>query len=325
MKLTTISEVSKKYGVSTRTLRYYEELDLISSTRKEDYAYRVYSEESISRLQIILMLKKLSISLKDIQSIINSNSPDEFANLLDKRLSGINQEMQALVGVKEVIQLFLHYIVEYQLAEFDIKELSIFNDESVIEKLQSTSYNPKMLKEKMTMKEVNKKIKEAKVSNVRIIHIPPMTVASSHCEPCKEPEQLAKEELIEFVKSSDLCKIKPDFRVFGFDNPCQDDTELHGYEFWVTIPEDLEVAKPLNKKTYEGGLYAAHSIKMGDFHEWSSFFEWVQNSEEYDYDKREPFGMGGSLEEELNAFSNFSDGLKECSQLDLLIPVKKRV
>lgn len=48
--LTTISEVSKTYDVSTRTLRYYEELGIIHSTRKEDYAYRVYDDEAISRL-----------------------------------------------------------------------------------------------------------------------------------------------------------------------------------------------------------------------------------------------------------------------------------
>ena len=174
------------------------------------------------------------------------------------------------------------------------------------------------------MKEVKKKIVESKVTNVRIIHIPSMTVASSHCEPCKEPESIAKERLDAFMKSNDLCNLKPDFRVFGFDIPSQDDSGSHGYEFWVSIPEDLEVAEPLTKKTFAGGLYAAHSIKMGDFHEWKLFVEWMKASEEYDYDRREPLGMDGSLEEELNAFSNYTDNIKECSQLDLLIPVKKR-
>lgn len=324
MKLTTISEVSKNNDVSTRTLRYYEEIGLVSSTRKEGYAYRVYDEEAVNRLQIIFMLRKLNISLKNIQAILSSNNPDQLIRLLKKRLSEVNSEIETLNYVKDVIQLFLHYVTDYHLVEYDIKALNIFKDESIVEKLQSKSFNPKMLKEKKSMPKSIKKIEEKKITDVRIIHIPPMTVASSYCEPCKEPERIAKESLTKFIVSENICTEKPDFRVFGFDNPSTEESDLHGYEFWVTIPEDMQVAAPLTKKYFAGGIYAAHSIKMGDFHEWKLFVEWSKNSEEYEYDRREPFGMGGSMEEELNAYTNFSEKLKECSQLDLLIPIKKR-
>lgn len=323
MELITISDVSRTYDVTTRTLRYYEELGLISSTKKEDYAYRVYDDEAISRLQIILMLRKLNISLKDIQEILSSSNQDQFIVILNTKLSEMDQEIENLSNVREVIQLFLHHITEYQQVEYDIKALGVFNDETIVEKLHTTSFNPKTLKEKKTMEEVKKKIEEPKVKNVRIIHIPTMTVASSHCAPCKEPERIAKERLFEFVRSSDLFIKKPDFRVLGFDNPGQDESGSYGYEFWVSIPEDMEVPEPMTKKTFAGGLYAAHSIRMGDFHEWKLFVDWIKASEEYDFDQREPYGMGGSMEEELNAYSNYMENLKECTQLDLLIPVKK--
>lgn len=45
---TTISQVSKNFGISTRMLRYYEQLGLIESFRREDYAYRMYNEAAIS-------------------------------------------------------------------------------------------------------------------------------------------------------------------------------------------------------------------------------------------------------------------------------------
>lgn len=324
MELKTISEVSKEHDVSTRTLRYYEQLGLISSTRKEGYAYRVYDGEAISRLKIILIFRKLNISLKDIQKILDSNSPDKFIELLQKKMTDLDKEIESLNDVKEVVQLFLSYVTEYQQLAYDIKALDVFKDEFIIEKLQSASFQPKMLKEKKTMEEVKKTIDKSNVTNVRIIYLPPMTVASSHSEPCKEPERLAKEKLNEFVKNSDLLNIKPDFRLFGFNNPCDDENGIHGYEFWVTIPEDLEVTEPMAKKTFAGGMYAAHSIKMGDFHEWGHFYEWVQNSDEYDYENREPFGMGGTMEEELNVYTNYLESAKECSQLDLLIPIKKK-
>ena len=47
MGLKTINHVSKDYGTSAGTLRYYERAELIRSGRKEDYAYRLYDEAFI--------------------------------------------------------------------------------------------------------------------------------------------------------------------------------------------------------------------------------------------------------------------------------------
>ena len=59
MELMTISEISKNFKISTRKLRYYEQIGLLKSTKKEGYAYRAYDEESILRLQQIIILRKL--------------------------------------------------------------------------------------------------------------------------------------------------------------------------------------------------------------------------------------------------------------------------
>lgn len=47
MKLKTIRQISLDCGVSRRMLSYYEEIGLIKSTRKDDYAYRVYDKNAI--------------------------------------------------------------------------------------------------------------------------------------------------------------------------------------------------------------------------------------------------------------------------------------
>ncbi len=64
MTFMTISEVTKAFNVSTRMLRYYDEIGLLPSSRKEDYAYRVYDESAVRRLQQIITLRKLRIPLK---------------------------------------------------------------------------------------------------------------------------------------------------------------------------------------------------------------------------------------------------------------------
>ena len=46
-QIQTISTVSKSLGISSRMLRYYEQVGLIESSRMEDYAYRVYAENPV--------------------------------------------------------------------------------------------------------------------------------------------------------------------------------------------------------------------------------------------------------------------------------------
>lgn len=70
MGLHTIRQVSADFSVSTRTLRYYEQIGLLRSVKIDAYAYRAYDEEAIARLQQVLVLRKLRISLKQIATIL---------------------------------------------------------------------------------------------------------------------------------------------------------------------------------------------------------------------------------------------------------------
>lgn len=71
-KLIKIHEVSVQYGITARALKYYEDMGLIQSTKSNDYAYRLYDENAIKRLEQILILRKLNIKIKDIQRIFYS-------------------------------------------------------------------------------------------------------------------------------------------------------------------------------------------------------------------------------------------------------------
>lgn len=46
-ELVKIREISARYAISARTLRYYENMGLIKSTRSKDYAYRLYDKQAI--------------------------------------------------------------------------------------------------------------------------------------------------------------------------------------------------------------------------------------------------------------------------------------
>lgn len=59
-----IQEITSKYDITARTLRYYEDIGLIQSVRSEDYAYRLFDDITIKKIEQILILRKLNISIK---------------------------------------------------------------------------------------------------------------------------------------------------------------------------------------------------------------------------------------------------------------------
>ena len=109
-ELIKIQEVSNKYNITARTLRYYEDMGLISSTRSGDYAYRLYDESAIKRLEKILVLRKLNISIKDIKRIFSSSGSDIVLDVLGKKVQNIDDEVALLHELKEIVLEFIRQI-----------------------------------------------------------------------------------------------------------------------------------------------------------------------------------------------------------------------
>lgn len=61
-----IKQISKKFQISTRTLRYYEQIKLLIPKRNPENSYRIYSYQDQVKLQQILFLKKSGLSLNQI-------------------------------------------------------------------------------------------------------------------------------------------------------------------------------------------------------------------------------------------------------------------
>ena len=167
------------------------------------------------------------------------------------------------------------------------------------------------------------------LKDVRIVHLPESGVAAAHALG-DEPEARAGAMIAGFVREAKLWEKHPGLRLYGFNHPSPtDESGRHGYEFWVTVPDGTEVPPPLERKHFAGGTYAAHMIQMGNFEEWSLLDEWVKKSEEYEYaGSGDPEDMFGCLEEHLNYHDHIletPDGEPLTTQLDLLIPVKRKV
>ncbi len=67
--LLPVAEVREKTGLSARTLRYYEELDLLPGVRRRAGGRRVYGDDELERLRFIGRLKTLGLSLAEIREL----------------------------------------------------------------------------------------------------------------------------------------------------------------------------------------------------------------------------------------------------------------
>jgi len=122
--LTKIRDVSVKYGISARTLRYYEDIGLLDSTRGTDNAYRLYDEMAVKRLEQILILRKLNIGIKDIQRIFNTAGSETVLEVLGQKVSDIDEEVALLHELREIITAFIRQIEQVDFSkDSDVKLL----------------------------------------------------------------------------------------------------------------------------------------------------------------------------------------------------------
>ena len=77
----TINQLAKLSGVSTRTLRFYDEIGLLAPAFYGENHYRYYKEEQLLMLQQILFFRELGFPLNDIQRILSSDDFDKIESL----------------------------------------------------------------------------------------------------------------------------------------------------------------------------------------------------------------------------------------------------
>ncbi|WP_058302646.1 MerR family transcriptional regulator [Gorillibacterium timonense] len=81
----TIQKLGRMAGISTRTLRYYDEVGLLKPARINSSGYRMYGREEVDLLQQILFYRELGLSLEAIRELVHSPSFDGPSALREHR------------------------------------------------------------------------------------------------------------------------------------------------------------------------------------------------------------------------------------------------
>jgi DNA-binding transcriptional MerR regulator len=98
----TVQKLSSLAGVSTRTLRYYDEIGILKPARINSSGYRIYGEAEVDRLQQILFYRELGVSLDNIKDIVTSPSFD--------RAKALKEHREKLIEKREQLDLLINNV-----------------------------------------------------------------------------------------------------------------------------------------------------------------------------------------------------------------------
>ena len=72
--LLQIGEVADRVGLSLRTVRYYEEVGLLTPTARSEGGFRLYGEDQVERLALIKQMKPIGTSLEEMRTMLDARS-----------------------------------------------------------------------------------------------------------------------------------------------------------------------------------------------------------------------------------------------------------
>lgn len=175
MYLIRINEVVDNFGISSRTLRYYEDMGLLWSSHPDNKIQRFYDATALERLKHIIILRKMQIPIKDIILIFKSENTTALIQAFVDKLESLDTEISALSELRHLVDDFLHKMLMSGIKK--ISAITLLYEETE-KRLATVEKN-----ETVTFEKLSEISREAlRLHDVRIIRLPPMRVLTSRLE-----------------------------------------------------------------------------------------------------------------------------------------------
>ena len=125
----SIQELSRLSGVTTRTLRWYDQIGLLKPSRVAESGYRYYGRAEVDRLQDILYYRALGVELARIKECLDDPSFDRLA-ALERHLAALEAKREHL---EQLIQSVKDTIRAEERKEFmqDEKKFEAFKNQTI--------------------------------------------------------------------------------------------------------------------------------------------------------------------------------------------------
>jgi DNA-binding transcriptional MerR regulator/effector-binding domain-containing protein len=123
-RLYKIGEISKMYGLSVKTLRYYEEIGLlVPAYISKETKYRYYSWHQFETIRLIIYLRSLDLPIKEILQQINTKKGRQYIEILKRHCELMERRIQEEMALKRFIE---NRIEEIEKAELTPQDQVIF-------------------------------------------------------------------------------------------------------------------------------------------------------------------------------------------------------
>ncbi len=116
-----IGEVAERTGLSLRTIRYYEEVGLVTPSARSQGGFRLYAESDVARLMLVKQMKPLGFQLEEMRELLaaldpNSESPHfseaerlarlrEFTDTAEQRCADLRARLSAAEGFAAMLRM----------------------------------------------------------------------------------------------------------------------------------------------------------------------------------------------------------------------------
>ncbi|RJG14230.1 MerR family transcriptional regulator [Pseudomonas cavernicola] len=103
-----IGVAASESGLSAKMIRYYERIDLISSSRRTQAGYRVYREQDVQVLRFIHHARDLGFSVEQVRTLLalwrdRARSDDEVEAIARGYLEALNARIALLQAMREAL------------------------------------------------------------------------------------------------------------------------------------------------------------------------------------------------------------------------------
>ncbi|MFB3090464.1 MAG: MerR family transcriptional regulator [Gammaproteobacteria bacterium] len=100
-----IGQLAKELNTTTKTLRFYEDIGLFNSIARSDADYRLYDANSITQARLVIQLRRLGFSLRELKELFNSKDTRSFrqrvTSMMDEKLRDTDENLVVLQGRRD--------------------------------------------------------------------------------------------------------------------------------------------------------------------------------------------------------------------------------
>jgi DNA-binding transcriptional MerR regulator len=248
-QLVKITDLSTMLELSSRSLRYYEQVGLIKSVRPAFEKYRFFDAENIERLKQIIVLRKMQIPVKDIIRIYGSSDMSVVVETFVNRIRSIEDEIDALAELKRIVSDFLQTMLDNGITK--ISAIPILYEE--------------MDKQVALMRE-RKPTSFAELENLSDKLVKPLDMSIVDLEPCRVLTSFRKPG----TKESDFSGFSRYIQMNGLSQASSGSHRQFEFQteagdvMMVRVPEEFVNDSGYLDYTFAGGLFAAVNVYLDE-------------------------------------------------------------